>query len=127
MRKKFMVGLVVLATLSLAADAKPKSHTFKAETAQVYASALRSIASHHKVQYTDEKAGIISFKTGMSMSANGLDCNASIRPGKTQGETEMVVNVQKTSGQMFAWGAGDRLAADIFKWVQEDLDSKKTE
>ena len=124
MRKKLMVGLVTLAVLSVAATAKPKSHTFKAEPAQVYASALRSIASHHKVQFTDEKAGIISFKTGMSMSAVGLDCNASIRSGKGSGETEMIINVQKT-GQMFAWGAGDRLAADIFKWVQEDLNETK--
>ena len=127
MKMKLMAGLVALAALSLAATAKPKSHTFKAEPSQVYASALRSIASHHKVQYTDEKAGIISFKTGMSMSAVGLDCNASIRPGKGPGETEMVINVQKTGGQMFAWGAGDRLAADIFKWVQEDLNEKKKE
>jgi len=125
MRKRLMVGFVALAVLSVAVTAKPKSHTFKAEPAQVYAAAVRSISSHYKIQYTDEKTGIISFKTGMSMSAVGLDCNASIRLGKGSGETEMVINVQKTGGQMLAWGAGDRLAADIFKWVQEDLNEKK--
>ncbi len=119
MRNMKLLLCVSMLLLAPGLYAKPKSHTFEAEPTQVYAAALRSIASHHKVQYTDEKSGTISFKTGMSMSANGLDCNASIRPGKKQGETEMVVNVQKTNGQMFAWGAGDRLAADIFKWVQE--------
>lgn len=89
--------------LAFAAEAKPKSHVFKATPEQVYVAAARSIALHHKIQYTDEKSGVISFKTGLSMSAKGLDCNAIISKGKPE-ETEMVVNVQKMNGQLFAWG-----------------------
>lgn len=122
--RKLVAVLSAILLLAFATEAKPKSHVYKATPEQVYASALRSIALHHKIQYTDEKSGVISFKTGLSMSAKGLDCNAIISKGKP-GEAEMIINVQKTNGQVFAWGAGDRLAEDIFKWVQEDLDKKQ--
>src|SRR6267154_4527380 len=106
-RKIRCLMLTLGLAIPLATIAAPKSHTFKAEPADVYTAALRSIASHHKVQFTDEKGGIISFKTGMSMSVrSGMDCNASIRSGRRPGETELVINVQKTGGQIIAWGAG---------------------
>ena len=119
--------LLIVALQVTNALAKPKKHTFKATPDEVYQAALKVIAEHHKVQFANKEERLISFRSGMSMSSRGFECNASVETGKEPNETVLVINVQKTGGQIIAWGGGDRLAKDIFKWVQEELDKKATQ
>jgi hypothetical protein len=121
---KFMVFLVVLGVLPYSVVAKPRSRIFKADQAQVYVAAVRVIALHGRVQYTDEKAGIVSFTVHRSAWTGELTCSATLQPGQNLGETEMVINVEKVYGQAFALGAGGKSIQHIFDLVEDDLNAK---
>jgi hypothetical protein len=112
---------LALLIISMGTQASPKKRTFKASQDQVYSAALKVIAEHHKVQFSSKDERIISFHSGTSMSSWGFECNAKVERGAEPAEAVLVINVQKTEKQMFAWGGGDRLADDIFKWTQAEI------
>ena len=124
---KSAVCLLLSLLLPVPALAKPKQRAYKAAVEQVYDAALKVIKEHHKVQFASKEERLISFRSGRSMSSWGFECNASVEATDNPSESLLVINVQKTRGQLFAWGAGDRLATDIFKWVQEELQKKAKE
>ena len=120
MKKLIAVFSAVMLLASVAA-AKPSSRTFKATPEQVYASAYRVLAVHRKVQSADKDAGVISFKTVQHLwTAGRLEGDVVISKGKNPGETEMVISVEKANPLEIH----NRVASDIFKWVQEELDKQ---
>jgi hypothetical protein len=117
------VACVVLTSTCAMASAKKKAFAYSPE--QVFEAALQSATEHHVVSYVDQAHRMFTFETGHSMSSwAGFKCNVVIEPKDDGKAAEMVLNPQmKESGrqQAFSWGAGGRLADDMFHWTEEKL------
>jgi hypothetical protein len=117
---KTLVFAVLLVLLNCgAADAKPRRQTYNATAQQVFDAAYKVARENHRVNFTDERNLTFEFHTGTSMSSWGFDCNASVE--STKDGAELVINIQKTQGQVLAWGGGDRMAEKFFKMVHDVL------
>jgi len=106
------------------AIAKPKTHTYQASPDQVFKSAMHVISEHHVVQYVDKDARLVVFQTGASAFSSGFNCNLKVAATKNHGESLVTLNVQKKA-EGFNLDAGDRLADNLFRWMQDDLDEPK--
>jgi hypothetical protein len=124
--KRLLVSVmlfVVLGSTYTVASAKKK--TFAYPPAEVFEAALQSATEHHVVSYVDQNHWMFTFESGHSMSSwAGFKCNVVIESKDDGKSAEMVLNPQmKESGQKqaFSWGAGGRLADDMFHWTEEKL------
>jgi hypothetical protein len=117
--------IMAMLALPAATEAKPKSRIFDASPQAVFEAAYKVAREHHTVSYVDEKNWLITFHTGTSFSSWGFNCNASVEPVE-EGKARLTINVQKTEKQLFAWGAGDRLADDFFNWVRQELEKENS-
>jgi hypothetical protein len=117
-----IIAFALLAFFATTASAKPKKHEFSATPQQVFDAAYKVARENHRVNFTDEKNLTFEFHTGTSLSSWGFDCNASVEP--TKAGAILVINVQKTDGQLIAWGGGDRTAEKFFKMVTDELAAK---
>ena len=114
-----LVAVLLFLVASSTAVAKPKEQTFDAPRDRVFAALTKVIETHHVLTVADEKNFVISFHTGMSVTSYGMNCTASLEPDGSK--TKVIINTQKTEKQMFAYGAGDRIANNIFKWISDEL------
>jgi hypothetical protein len=118
-------AILCLVLSSTCAMASAKRKTFTHTPEQVFEAALQSATEHHVVSFVYEKHLMFTFETGHSMSSwAGFKCNVVIEPKDGGKSAEMVINPQmKESGQKqaFSWGAGGRLADDMFHWTEEKL------
>jgi hypothetical protein len=73
----------------------------------------------------DKKARLVVFQTGASLFSSGFNCNLRVSATKTAGESMVTLNVQKKDGASADMGAGDRMADNLFKWMQDDLNEQK--
>lgn len=119
-----LLTLSVALLLPFSAAAKPTKKIFKATPERVFEAALKVAREHHVVSEVDDKRFAFTFKTGTSMASWGFLANAFVEKDE-EGRTVLTVNVQKTRGQLMAWGAGGRTADKFFKWVEEELAKEK--
>jgi hypothetical protein len=123
--KRSGVGCAVLAcgllllVLPVTVAAKPKEKAFKVPADKLFEAVLAVAAEEYEVTYSSEERKTVSFNTGSAVTHWGMHCTASV---EAEGEKSVLkLNVRKTKGQLFAWGAGGRVAKKFFRQVQEML------
>lgn len=119
MKKIMMIALIL--TGAATASAKPKEKTYpNADPDKLFVLLEKAVHSKFVITFADKDAMLVSFKTGTSLRSKGMDVNASVEKLDVGG-AKIVVNAQKAHGQALAWGAGDSIADDVFKLVDEEL------
>ena len=127
--KAFFLVLIFLTGTSAVLSAKPKERVFDAPADQLFQAALTVAREHHVVTYVDKASLTFTFSSGVSLTSWGFVANVSVKrlsPKQVEQAwapdlaSVLVINVQK-KGQLFAWGAGGRLAEKFFKRVKEEL------
>lgn len=116
---RFAVFVAVLFLTSLAAQAKPKEKVYDVPPAQLFGMLEKAVHSKFVITFQDKDEMLISFHTGVSLTSNGFECNASVE--KDGAKSKVLINPQKVK-QAFAWGAGDRIAEDIFKLIDKEAE-----
>jgi hypothetical protein len=118
MKKALYICLVLaLAVPALAGD--PKIGEFKASPHDVFTAAVRSAQKNWAVKFADEKSGVITFTSGISMTSNGMECSALVEP-MSDGGTRVTLRTAKKA-QLYAWGVGGRIAKKFFEGIDKEL------
>ena len=102
------------------APASSKVQVFDGSMNQVFDASVKAIEKNwKKVKSSDLSGGTIQFHTGISPATWGEDCTALLRD---VGNGKIEVSLKSTnSAQVYAWGAGSRIAQKLFKSIQEEL------
>ena len=82
---------------------------------------MKVAAENNAIQYSDEKSGVITYKTGMSMSSVGFLMTVSLTK-VDDGQTRIKMNAQKTGKQIVAWGGGGRTIDKFFNELDKYLE-----
>ena len=97
-----------------------KERIYKVDYETMWKACMKAAAEDNVIDHQDKEAGIISFKTGMSMSSWGF--RVSVNLSKVDDyKTRVKIVTQKTNSQLVAWGAGGRTAEKYFKGVDAQL------
>jgi hypothetical protein len=102
--------------VGLAGDDKEKG--FAAPPEKVFAAAAAVVRKHYTVVEINDKEKVITFWTGYSLTSSGFQVTATFE-GK-DGSTVVRLRPAKRQ-QLFAWGAGGRVAKKFFEQVREQL------
>lgn len=128
--KKLLAALVILLLAVSAAvgdDKKEKeddkTKVFDAPYEKVWEAAIASANANFVIEHSEKESGILNFHSGMSMASNGFRCGVVVT--KTDdGKVRVQLNTQKKA-QLFAWGAGGRIADKFFKGMTKYLKEGK--
>lgn len=118
-RRVAVLVLMLLLPMSVL-RAKSKEKVFNADSQKLFDAAVRVASSNHKVLEVDKENRRFSFQTGTSMASRGFNCRAKVE-AVSESSSKLTLDVEKRHGQMFAWGAGDRMAEKFFRAVEEEL------
>ncbi len=118
--KRSICGLVVLLVLSSVAGGKDKekddkTRTYNAPYEKVWDAVVASANENFVIEHSEKESGILNFHSGISMSSNGFRCGVVVKK-RDDGKVRVQLNTQKKA-QLFAWGAGGRIADKFFKGV----------
>ncbi len=116
----FFALLLLAAPLS----ASPKRAIFTGSADEVFDAAVKAAQRHWSVRFSDRKTGMLTFTTGMSLTSNGMECSAVIKPLDNR-SVEVTLTPHKKA-QVFAWDVGKRIADKFFAAIAEELASKGT-
>jgi len=116
--------LVVLSvTAGIAKDKDDKTRTYDVSFEKVWEAVVASANENFVIEHSDKESGILNFHSGISMASNGFRCGVVVK--KTDdGKVRVQLNTQKKA-QLFAWGAGGRIADKFFKGVENYLKEGK--
>ena len=112
--------LCVLTLTPVTAEAKPKEKKFNVAADKLFDAVMAVAAEGYEVTYSSEDRKTVSFNTGSSATTWGMHCTASVHD-KGENKSLLKLNVRKTKGQLFAWGAGGRVAKKFFNQAEEKL------
>lgn len=98
------------------------TRTFTAPIEKVYQASVRVAASKWNVTHSDKNSFLVSFRTGANMRTfKGFDMSA-ICIDDGDGKITVHVHPQKrSSGQLFAWKEGNRIAGAFFAELAKQL------
>ena|SRR5579863_790910 len=120
---------VLLFTLGSSASAQDKKN-YEQSAKQVFAAALSVAKANYAIESVDDKNEIINIHTGHSFTSNGFYVTVAVDAtplGCTDNCKGSVVNIRGTKAQqLFAWGAGGRIAKKIFKQIDDALAKQKS-
>jgi hypothetical protein len=117
--RKLLAALLTVALCASIAETKPKSRIFDAPPEIVFTALLKVLKERFRVDNAKPEQRYVSFHTGISLTSNGFNGTADVRDIGGN-KSEVLLNLQKKM-QAFAWGAGDRIAAEIFKGIDQEL------
>jgi hypothetical protein len=133
MTKAIVLGTLVvigLLTLGMASDKKDtnalfekkgdKERIYKVPIETMWKACMKAAAEDNVIDYSNEKEGIITYKSGMSMSSWGFRISVNLTK-LDDGRTRVKLTTQKTEKQLVAWGAGGRTAGKFFKGLDKQL------
>jgi hypothetical protein len=116
------IVILLLSSIAFGAD-KGKEQVFPFPQQAVWQACIKAASQEFTLDYSDKESGILSFSTGISLTSNGFKNSVALKE-LPSGGVKVTLNTQK-KGQVFAWGAGGRIAEKYFKAVekilQEDL------
>jgi len=124
--KRFaLLFILIISSASFADDKKKgKERVYEYPLDKVYAACLKTAAEDNVIEFSDKEAGIITYKSGQSASSWGF--KVSVVVSEVEGnKTKVKLTTQKTKGQLFAWGAGDRTANKFFEALEKNLKEEK--
>jgi hypothetical protein len=131
MVKNIVLGAVLVIGLPTSAMASDKNDTNalfekKGDKERIYKvpietkACMKAAAEDNVIDYSNEKEGIITYKSGMSMSSWGFRISVNLTK-LDDGRTRIKLTTQKTERQLVAWGAGGRTAGKFFKGLDKQL------
>jgi hypothetical protein len=133
MTKNLVLGTLVvigLLTSAMASDKKDtnslfetkgdKERIYKVPIETMWKACMKAAAEDNVIDYSNEKEGIITYKSGMSMSSWGFRISVNLTK-LDDGRTRTKLTTQKTERQLVAWGAGGRTAGKFFKGLDKQL------
>lgn len=97
-----------------------KERIYKTSINTLWTAALKAAAEDNVIEYSNEKDGIITYKSGASMASWGFKVSINLTPLE-DGRTRIKLTTQKKSFQLAAWGAGGRTAEKFFKGLDREL------
>lgn len=119
MYKIFTMILVSLVVSPCMVEAKQKRKTFQGTPEQVFRAGLKAAQKHWRVTFSDKETLMFSFSTGTSLTTWGMDVGVTLK-NLGSDRVEVIVGTQKKL-QLFAWGAGGRIADKFFKELERQL------
>ena len=119
-----------LLTLTIAGDRKEtnalfekksdKERIYKVPIETMWTACMKAVAEDNVIDYSSEKEGIITYKSGMSMASWGFRISVNLTKLE-DGRTRVKLTTQKTERRLVAWGAGGRTAAKFFNGLDKQL------
>jgi len=97
-----------------------KERIYKVPLETMWKACMKAAAEDNVIDYSNEKEGIITYKSGMSMSSWGFRISVNLTK-LDDGRTRVKLTTQKTERQLVAWGAGGRTAGKFFKGLDKQL------
>jgi hypothetical protein len=97
-----------------------KERVYKVPIETMWKASMKAAAEDNVIDYSNEKEGIITYKSGMSMSSWGFRISVNLTK-LDDGRTRIKLPTQKTERQLVAWGAGGRSAGTFFKGLDKQL------
>jgi len=118
--KNALLSVLVLTTFgSSGVLAAAKDVVFHAPKDKVYAAALEVIATEYRVEQANKESGMISFRSGASMSSfKGQDLSLVLI--EVEGGCKVVVNSEKRD-KAFSWGEGGKLQKKVLHLIGKKL------
>ena len=103
-----------------------KTATFRGSPDQVFDAAQLSAQKYWALSFSDRSTRLLSFVTGRSFASHGMECGVSLKQ-REAGEVEVVLHTQKKDGQIYAFGAGDRIAKKFFEELRSELAQRQAQ
>jgi hypothetical protein len=100
-----------------------KTRIFNADYDKVWEAAVASANENFVIEHSEKESGILNFHSGISLTGNGFRCGVLITKLE-DGRVRVQLNTQKKA-QIFAWGAGGRIAEKFFKGMTRYLEEGK--
>jgi len=100
--------------------AKSKERVYNADFEKVWTACVQAANENFVMEHSEKESGILNFHSGTSLTSNGFRVGVTVIK-LDDGRTKVVLNPQK-KGQLFAWGAGGRIADKYFKAVNSKLE-----
>jgi len=122
---KLLAILSILLTVPIPGYSKDKVKVFQGGSERVFEAGLKAAQKNWRVTFSDRKAMMFTFSTGTSLTTWGMEVGVSLRE-LDRGRVEVTLRSQKKS-QVFAWGAGGRIADKFFNELQRQLDELPAE
>jgi hypothetical protein len=101
-----------------------KERIYKVPIETMWKACMKAAAEENVIDYSNEKEGIITYKSGMSMASWGFRISVNLTKLE-DGRTRLKLTTQKTERQLVAWGAGGRTAGKFFKGLDRQLAEMK--
>src|SRR5438045_1465968 len=133
MNKAIVLGTLAVTSLFTPAEARDKKDAnalfekksdkeriYKVAIETMWKACMKAAADDNVIDYSNEKDGIITYKSGMSMSSWGFRISVNLTK-LDDGRTRIKLTTQKTERQLVAWGAGGRTAGKFFKGLDNQL------
>jgi len=102
-----------------------KQRVYEEPFEKVWDACIRAANENFTVDYSDKESGTISFHSGISVTSSGFRVGVTISK-LADHKTKVVLNPQKKA-QLFAWGAGGRIAKKFYKQVDLLLEETEVE
>ena len=115
-----LLSLVTLLAAPARAADDWTTATFADSPDAVYASALRVLMLHHKVEAKDPEQRIVRFHVGATAWSWGYNIGLLLEE-RQGGGTVATVAIEKSGGSALSWGSGQKEVKKIWAWIAEDL------
>lgn len=115
-----LLSLVALLAVPVRAADDWTTTTFDESPDAVYASAVRVLMLHHKVEAKDPVERIVRFHVGATTWSWGYNIGMVLEE-RPSGGTSATVAIEKSGGSAMSWGSGQKEVKKIWKWIAEDL------
>jgi len=129
MKNAILLLTVVLIAVPVFAQ---KEQRFDFTPTKVFNAAVDVARQNYTVESVSDAEKILAFHTGHSLTSNGMYVSvtfdgapASCEKENSCKKTDVRVRVTKANNQLFAWGAGGRIAKKFFGQLKHQLDSEK--
>ncbi len=116
-----LISLALVLLLNALPAAAQKDQIVHAKPSDTFKAAIEVAKANYTVESVSDAARIVSFHTGHSLTSNGMNVSvtfdgvpAGCEKDSTCRETAVHVRVTKANNQLFAFGAGDRIAKKFF-------------
>lgn len=117
---RFVLFVMLFSALpTYAQKESSKERLFSASREQLYAAAVNVAKNHYTLVAAIKDEGVVTYQTGYSLTSNGFQVTVTFED-QSDGKTLMRIRPAKKQ-QLFAWGAGDRIAKKFFGQVSEEL------
>ena len=110
---------VMVPCLVMAQEKKDRERIYTEDFDRVWTACVQAANENFAIEHSEKESGILNFHSGKSLTSNGFRVGVTVIKMEDE-RIKVVINPQKKD-QLFAWGAGGRIADKYFKAVDKLL------